>query len=686
MAKLDRVGIIGAGNMGSGIAQKAAQEGLQVVLVDMKPEFVERGLGLIRKMLDEGVERKLFKPAQVEQIMGRIQGTAALEDAADCDLVIEAVFEDLNVKKELFGKLDKICKPETVFATNTSSFAVDELAQATGRPDRVIGLHFFYHPAKNRLLEVIPGKDSSPESVALGRTYARRSAKTGIEVADAPGFAVNRFFVPWLNEATRLLGEGIADSATIDEAAKKAFGIGMGPFLLMNVTGVPIAYHSSSTLGAKLGEFYQPSETLKKQFESGQKWEIGEKADESKFDSVSDRLLGAVFYVASCLVEEGVAGISDTDIGAKIGLRWRRGPFEMMNRMGIEKTYSLVKGICERYGLDVPANLESLKEKNTAWDIRYVSLKVDGTVAYLTVNRPEAMNALNPTVAEQLAEAFDKADSDPSVKSIVLSGAGGKAFVAGADIGFFIKNIEKDAFKNIYDFTKDGHDLLKRIDASGKTVFAKLDGLALGGGLELALAADCIVASDKATMSFPETGIGIYPGLGGMARSSRYVGKELAKYLVLTGKMIDGRTAHAIGLVEYVVTPAEIDDKVEALAREPENAITKAKKEKVPAGELPIEFEHIEILFSDDNIGAILDWENLKTDDPVLQGIAKSVSYKAPVAVRMANDIMNRGFGMTLDKALELELASLEEIFSTGDALEGLKSVIERRRPAYKGV
>ena len=211
-----------------------------------------------------------------------------------------------------------------------------------------------------------------------------------------------------------------------------------------------------------------------------------------------------------------------------------------------------------------------------------------------------------------------------------------------------------------------------------------MDGLALGGGLELALAADCIAASEKASMSFPETGIGIYPGLGGMARTSRYAGKELAKYLVLTGKTINAATAHAIGLVEYLFSPAEIDAKVEALAREPQNAITKGKKDKT-VGELPAEFEKIEKLFSDENIGVLLDWKNMETDDPAIQKIAKTISYKAPLAVKMANELMDGGFGLTLDEAIELELSRLEEIFSTGDALEGLKSVLERRRPSYKG-
>ncbi|MBE9571251.1 MAG: 3-hydroxyacyl-CoA dehydrogenase family protein, partial [Proteobacteria bacterium] len=225
---MKKIGIIGAGNMGSGIVQKTAQEGLSVVMMDIKPEFVDKGLSNIQTTLKEAVERKLFKPEQVDDILSRIQGTTDLGDTKDCDLVIEAVFEDMEVKKDLFVRLDEICKPETILATNTSSFSVEELAQATGRPDRFVGLHFFYHPAKNRLLEIIPGPMTSPETLAACRQFAQLAGKTDIMVKDTPGFAVNRFFVPWLNESTRILEDGWANIPTIDKAAMDSLGIGMG--------------------------------------------------------------------------------------------------------------------------------------------------------------------------------------------------------------------------------------------------------------------------------------------------------------------------------------------------------------------------------------------------------------------------------------------------------------------------
>ena len=243
------VGVVGAGNMGSGIAQKLAQEGLEVVLQDMKKEFVDRGVANIRKTLEQGVERKILTPEQVEETMNRIQGTDDPQGLANADLIIEAIFEDEKVKKELFANLDSVCAPKTILATNTSSFYVSELAKATNRPDRFVGMHYFYHPAKNRLLEIIPHAETSQETLHKALEVGRLHGKTTIVVKDDPGFCVNQFFSPFLTEAVHVLQEGIADIPTIEEAAKRAFQIGMGHFELMNVTGIPIAVPASTTMG-----------------------------------------------------------------------------------------------------------------------------------------------------------------------------------------------------------------------------------------------------------------------------------------------------------------------------------------------------------------------------------------------------------------------------------------------------
>lgn len=676
---MNKIGIIGAGNMGSGIAQKTAQEGFSVVMVDIKPEFVENGFNIIKETLQEAVERKIMKPEEVNEILGHIHGTTDLADVKDCDLIIEAVFEDMAVKKDLFKRLDEICEPKTILATNTSSFSVDELAQSISRPDRFAGLHFFYHPAKNRLLEIIPGRRTSQETVAACKQYSELTGKTYILVKDAAGFAVNRFFVPWLNEATRILEEDIANIATIEKAGKDSLEIGMGPFELMNVTGVPLAFHAATSLADKYGAFYTPSDKLKQQADSGELWSLEGDVEEGKLQPVADRLLAVVFYVASSLVQESISDVADTDLGAKVGLRWRRGPFEIMNRVGIDRAYNVVEKLLNAWpSIQIPENLARQKEKGEPWEIRYVKYAKDGDVGRVTISRPDAMNALNDEVVKQLDKAFAQAEADPDTKTIILQTAG-KAFVAGADIRFFVDCIKENRLDDNYAFTSFGQDVLNRIDDSKKLVIAKMDGLALGGGFELALSTDVIVATPKAVMGYPETGIGIYPGLGGTQRTSRFIGKELAKYLIFTGRLISAKEALAIGLVDYLFEPDEIDSKILSLAKEGKMVPNKGKATE----ELPPDWQKLKDLFSDKNIATWLSSQFLDNDDPLVAKTAEMIASKAPIALKLANQIVDTGYDKPLKEGIKEELVHLHEIFSTKDALIGLTSI--GKKPKFEG-
>lgn len=677
--KIQKVGIIGAGNMGSGIAQKVAQEGIQVVIVDIEDKFVKNGLNNIKKTLSEAVERKILTEEQSKEVLNRIKGTTKKDDLKDVDIVIEAVFEHLDVKKDLFKYLDDICKEKTVFASNTSSFSITDLASAINRDDRFIGLHFFYHPAKNRLLEIIPGEKTSKETVNLAEVFSKMIGKTSISVSDAPGFAVNRFFVPWLNESTRLLQEGIANIPTIDDTAKKVFKIPIGPFELMNLTGIPIAYHSTVSLGEKLGDFYKSSDCLKDQFNKKEEWDLVGEIDSSKAGIIEERLLGTVFVVACYIAEEDISSIEDIDRGAKIGLRWRRGPFELMNRYGIERSYEIVKRYIDKYNyLKIPSNLKKQYENMKPWQFSFVDLKLEDNIARVIINRPEAMNSINEEVIHQLDEKFSKANENPNVEGIILEGAG-KAFIAGADIQYFIRKIEQNKIDDIYNFTKYGHKVINKIDSSEKQVIVKLDGLALGGGAEIALAADTIIATDKGSIGFPETGIGIYPGLGGTQRTTKYVGKELAKYLIFTGKILDAKSAASIGLIEYVFSPDEIDSKISQLLSSGK-MINKSIKREI---EIPENFKKIKEYFLDSNIGSVL--SGSKDLNEIGKKISKTISYKAPIAIRLANKIIDEGSSVELKKGLKIELSHLKDVFSTKDALEGLNSIIKRQRPNFKG-
>ena len=678
MSQINKIAVIGAGNMGSGIAQKIAQEGINVIMVDMKEEFVERGIQNIRQMLKEAVERKILNSEQLHDVLSRIIGTCDFQMVADADLVIEAVFEDKQVKFDLFEKLDGICSDKTILATNTSSFYVHEFANKTSRPDRFIGLHYFYHPAKNRLLEIIPHDKTSADTVEKSLLAAKLHGKTAIVVKDAPGFAVNRFFVPFLNEAARMLEENVANIPTIEHAAKQAFKIGMGPFELMNVTGIPIAVHASTTLGNELGPFYATAEVLKTQKDKNVNWDLNGDVDESKFDAVKDRFYGVCLGVAAALVDEGVASIEDTDRGAKIGLRWLMGPFEIMNKIGIEKTYQAVEAITRRYpDFKMPQVLQRQHESGQPFAFNFVDLEVKNAVATITINRPEAMNALNESVIAQLRQRFEEAEANADVKAIVFQGAG-KAFVAGADIKYFVERIKANQIDQIAEFTRKGHELLLDIENSEKLTIALLDGLSLGGGSELALACQAIIATPAGSMGFPETSIGIFPGLGGMLRLARHVGPELAKYYVFTGAPISAADAHNLGIVTRLVAPAEVASAIKELTSEP-------RPDKYQQREIPEKFDTLAQLGSSENVQRLINGQTPEgVPEEIAAKTAKIMGYKAPLALKIASEVIDEQVGKSIADAVEVELGRLHEIFSTADALEGL-STVGRKKPEYQG-
>ena len=683
MQPVQSVAIIGAGNMGSGIAQKTAQEEFDVQMVDREPQWVERGQTIIADFLSEAVERRIFSSEHVEQIKSRITGVVGTENtASDTDLVIEAVFEDFDIKSAVFNTLNEVCGENTILASNTSSLSVNELALASGRPDRFVGLHFFYHPAKNRLVEVIPGEDSSQDTINRTVQYCRGLGKVVILCKDRPGFVVNRFFVPWLNEACLLLQEGVASAAAIDAVAMKAFRIGLGPFALMNLTGPPIALHSTDYLAEQLETpRYVGAENLREMVEAGNQWDIGEDIDcsEDAAEMIKTRLLGQVFAVAGQIVDEEICSLEDVDRGAKVGLRWARGPFELANRIGIESAKAMAEDYCELANFPVP----EVWKRNSAFSFSYVDLHVNDGIATITINRPEAMNALNETVVSQLGEALDTANADSSVRTIVLDGAG-KAFVAGADVKFFVDKIRADSFPDIYDFTANGHSVQDKLESSSKTTIALTTGLALGGGLELALACDYRIGTRKTQFRFPETSIGIFPGLGGTQRPARIAGLPAARWAVLAGNFMDARTAADLGLVTNLVDVTEVDNTISSLDSTGKPADKYPGKPANSDSKVAI---FAESFYSDDNLISILDGncpEGFDSEDKNVARQMKSLSRTAPIALRMASNLIDVAGTTELSDGLSQELGNLETIFSTNDALEGLSALIEGRKPTYQ--
>lgn len=660
MKKINTVGVIGAGTMGSAIAQKFAQEGFVVYLNDREQKFVDKGIDGIKSVLMEGVERKIFTVEKVEAIMSKIHGTTNQQDLESVDLIVEAVFEDFDVKFNLFKVLDGIVPADAIIATNTSSFSVSELSEAVSHPERFIGMHYFYHAAKNRLVEIIPGAKTSQGTYKSMQAFSVKSGKDAITTKDSYGFAVNRFFVPWLNESARLLEEGIGSIAEIDAVCMKLFGIGMGPFALMNATGVPVAMHSQKTL-ERYGNSYKVSPKLVEQVARGQNWDVSG-TDEVQVSAetqktVSDRMLGVVMFVCSQIFEEKVCSAVDLNRGAKIGLRWRKGPVDLMIQNGaieVQRLVDFYADIHDETAPEVNANL---------WQMEFVTLDKRSSRAIITMSRPEDMNALNENVMVQLDEKFTAAESDSEIDMIILTGSG-KAFVAGADIKFFVQNIKQNRIDDIYKFTEYGQNVVKKIDNSSKKVVIILNGLALGGGMELALCGDVILADPKVKIAFPETGIGIYPGLGGTQRTASRMGKGLAKYVVLTGQMLGAKEACEIGLIDGIVSYDEMFDIMHNSAPIPEKLEVK----------LSDNWKSIQDLFDNNSYKQIIagNYSNSAISPEVAAKIGKAMSFKAPIAMNFAEELIEKAEGQ------ESELAKLRTIFSTKDALLGLTSIGKR--------
>jgi 3-hydroxybutyryl-CoA dehydrogenase len=278
-----KIAVIGAGTMGAGIAQACAAVGFQVTMRDIEQRFVDAGFRRIREPLMKRVDKGKMTASEVEAIVSKIRGVVDLKDAvAGAQVVIEAVFEKIEVKKELYAELDRLCPPDVVFASNTSSLSITEMANATKRADRVVGMHFFNPAPVMKLVEVIRGSETSSETVHLIKDLCGKLGKEPVEVRESPGFVVNRLLVPMMNEAFNLLQEGVASAEDIDKAMKLGTNMPMGPFELADYTGLDIGLDVMEVLFRETGDpKFRPSPLLRKFVRAGR---FGRKAGRGVYE------------------------------------------------------------------------------------------------------------------------------------------------------------------------------------------------------------------------------------------------------------------------------------------------------------------------------------------------------------------------------------------------------------------
>jgi enoyl-CoA hydratase / 3-hydroxyacyl-CoA dehydrogenase len=623
------VAILGAGNMGSGIAQACAQAGFTVRVRDVDDPALAKGRERVETMLAGAIQRKKMSPAKRDEVLARLSFTRSLEEAVrGAALVIEAVFEEMAVKRAVFAEMAPFVAPETIVATNTSSLSVTELGAGFPQPARFAGLHFFYPAAINKLVEIIPGAGTDPATMVELERFCFLLRKIPIQTADRAGFCVNRYFVPYLNEAARLAEEEVANLATIEEAGRETMGATLGPFELMNLTGIPIAFHSQTSLQRAFGAAYAPSPRLEAQFRSNTLWDWKSPTVEpEKKAAVRARFLGLTIGIAAQLVEEGVATPEATDRGATVGLRRKWGPFAQLNQVGLADGLAMVEAYAARWGGQfpvAPALRERVARGEHHWPLQWVRVERRGPVVWVLLDRPEVLNSLNSELLVQIERTFATLEHEPGMRAVVLAGSS-PVFAAGADIA----EMEQKTLAEGVEFGFIGQRVAERVERFPAPVIALVEGYALGGGLELALACDFIVAAQGAQLGLPEVTVGIHPGMGGASRLTRLIGRARTKYLTYTGVPVSADEALRLGFVLQVY----------------------------PAG----------------------------TAREEAQALAELIASRAPLGVRWIKQVIDRGLDASLASALHLEGESAGHTFGTSDRTEGMRAFLERRKPRFEG-
>jgi 3-hydroxybutyryl-CoA dehydrogenase len=390
----DKIAVLGAGTMGSGIAQLAAQSGYDVLMYDLKDDFVQRGMNNIQAALQSRVDKGKMEAADMAPTLARIATTTKREDAASADLIVEAAPEDMALKREIFSSLSAKVSPDAILATNTSSLSITSIASASKNPERVVGMHFFNPAPAMPLVEIIAAQATLPDVIETVRKVAQQMGKTPVRAADMPGFIVNRVARPFYGEALKILGEGTATVPAID-AAMRAAGFRMGPFELMDFIGIDVNYAvtqsvynaffqepryrpspiqqrmvEANTLGRKTGQgfYYYPDgkpgdpaynppsnlahrrnvpfipEHLTATFLQNGGIEISP-ADQPEQAEIAVRILSMIMNEAAYAVGEGVASVRDIDIAMRLGTNYPKGPLKWSDEIGLDLVASILKAL-----------------------------------------------------------------------------------------------------------------------------------------------------------------------------------------------------------------------------------------------------------------------------------------------------------------------------------------------------
>jgi len=647
------VAVIGAGAIGPDIGYylKSALPEIKLFLVDIVEEplkSAERRLaGYVKKALDRGK----MKEAQAKTVLENVIYTLDFSQIKNCNLVIEAATENISLKQQIFAQIEEIVGEDAIITSNTSAIPAERLFLKMKKPHRATVTHFFAPAWRSLPVEVITWEKVSQEIVDYLFWMFAATGKAPIITNDAIGFILSRIFDNWCNEAAYLLD--VASSSQIDHIAEEF--VAAGPFFVLNMAkGNPIIFEAN-TLQMEEGSYYRPAPVLSSVAEwqtlrPGTRLEIPEDIK----NMVRDRLLGILFSQSFDVIDRGIGTLEDVNFGCQVALAFRKGPFDIMKELGEAE----VKRIMNRFQAERPGFPGAQKPFSQYQDFRRHILvdDMDG-VKIITIRRPQAMNAITNEINDEILGVFQENIADPSVKGFVITGYGQAAFSAGADIGKFpemLGNKETSA-----QYSRDCAKVQLFMDNMDKPVVAAIDGLALGGGLEIAIRCHSIIATHKSTFRFPEITLGILPGIGGCIVPYRKwpQGAKVFHEMICLARAIGAEQATDIGMVTRLAD--NYFDMLREAVKEVGNLQGKVKP--IPEGKVSI--PEVEI-----------------PEQPIAGKLPLS---KEAVSIA-ARTIRDGAAAETLAQALEIGYQGFGEIACTEAAKEGISAFLEKRQPEYK--
>jgi enoyl-CoA hydratase / 3-hydroxyacyl-CoA dehydrogenase len=661
-----KAAVVGGGTMGGEIAQAIAAADIPVVVKDVKQEFVDAAVEKARAVTEGQLGRLVKKEkltqeeadARLDETMGLIAGATTYAEFGDVDFVVEAVPERMEIKQAVFRELDAATPGHAILASNTSSLSITEIGEATLRPDKVAGFHFFYPASVMPLVEVVAGDETSQETASAAYNFAQAIRKQPIVCGEVPGFVVNRVLMATIGEIWRAQEEQGLSLKAIDEAIAAAKVAPMGPFFLTDLLGLDTVLHVAEHLADSYGETFYVHRGLRGLVAENK---LGAKSGGEGFFSEGVQTIpgeaepdaeelvamftGRALIEACALVEEGVCSIRDIDLGmmAGAGLDPRKGlfpPFWKADLEGLDAVLERIERLEEKYGerFAAPVLLRRLVAQGRLGlgsgqgfypyprpddgdQPETVKLETRGEVAIAWLaNAP--MNAISPDVIRDLGAVWERVKAADGVGAMVVASSIPVVFSAGADIKAFTQMDEGAGEELLH----TAHALLREMGQESAATIAAVNSIAFGGGCELAMACDVRIAAEAAVFGQPEIKLGIVPGFGGTQRLPRLVGPNKALEMNLIGDAILAGEALEFGLVNRVVPDHEL-------------------------------FE------------TALMW-------------GRKLAAQAPIAREQIKRASHKG---DLDEGIEAEKQAFAAVFSSDDAKEGIGAFLAKRTPKWSG-